>query len=271
MSLTTLTDSLADPHDLDASAPPPADQSTIPYRVHLANDQQDLEAAQRLRYRVFARECGAQLASGDSGLDRDPFDSYCDHLLVRSLESGQVVGTYRILTFEQARRAGGFYSANEFDLRRIAALSPRMVELGRACVDPTHRDGIVISLLWAGLFDYLSARRCEYVIGCGSVNVAGDNDVAVRVCNRLKHHRLAPADWRVFPYRPYPLDSDVTDPAATVPPLMKGYLRLGAMVCGDPAWDQHFGTADFLMLLPMAGISPRHVKGLRRRAERVRE
>ncbi|HUI25457.1 MAG TPA: GNAT family N-acyltransferase [Candidatus Kryptonia bacterium] len=246
-----------------------SDLPVTPYVVQLAVDNDDVEAAQRLRYRVFADECGARLTS-DSGLDRDPFDAYCDHLLVRSLESGQVVGTYRILTFEQARRAGGFYSANEFDLRRIAALGPRLVELGRACVDPAHRDGVVISLLWAGLFDYLSARGCEYVIGCGSVNLTGNDAGAAGLCNRLKRDRLAPPDWRVFPYRPYPLDGVAMDEQAMVPPLMKGYLRLGAFVCGDPAWDAHFGTADFLMLLPMAGISARHVNGLRRRAARTR-
>jgi putative hemolysin len=246
-----------------------ASEPSTPYVLQLAADQADLEAAQRLRYRVFAEEMGAQLASRLTGLDRDPFDSYCDHLLVRERATGEIVGTYRMLTFERARAAGGFYSANEFDLRRIAAVSMRMVEIGRACVHPDHRDGLVISLLWAGLFEYVAARQCEYVIGCGSVSLADSARSAISVCNRLKRERLGPAEWRVFPYRPYPLDDDATtDDADPVPPLMKGYLRLGAFVCGDPAWDQDFRTADFLMMLPVADINARYVTGLRRRAQR---
>jgi putative hemolysin len=263
----------------ELAAVPLADRSNVPmsgrasplasaYVTELASSEADVAAAQRLRFTVFAEEMGAHLPNATTGIDRDPFDQYCDHLLVRSCATGQVVGTYRVLTFEQARRAGGFYSANEFDLRRIAGVGPRMVELGRACVHPDHRDGIVIALLWAGLFDYIFSRGYEYVIGCGSVTVANNDRAAIAVCNRLKRDRLSPSHWRVFPYRPFPLDDGGAGDSDAIPPLIKAYLRLGAFVCGDPAWDRHFGTADFLMLLPVADINPRYVARMRRSPQR---
>jgi len=241
----------------------------VPYTIELAETSGDVRAALRLRYQVFAEEMGAWLPSGHAGLDRDPFDGYCDHLLVRECHSAEVVGTYRILTADRARAAGGFYSANEFDLTRLSGLR-RMVEVGRACVHPAHRDGVVIALLWAGLLDYIRMRGFDYVIGCASVHVAEVGGPAMSVCRRLKRNHLGPADRRVFPYRPFLLDGGEDDEEAPVPSLIKGYLRLGASVCGDPAWDPEFRSADFLLLLPVVDLNPRYVNGLRRRAERGR-
>lgn len=241
---------------------PPA----LPYLIELAETSGDVQAAQRLRYKVFAEEMGASLTSG---IDRDPFDPYCDHLLVRERHTAQVVGTYRILTAERAREAGGFYSANEFDLSRLSGLG-RIVEVGRACVHPDHRDGVVISLLWAGLLDYIWSRGFDHVIGCASVRVTDSGRSAMSVCNRLKRNHMSSADRRVFPYRPFLLDEGVEDEDDQVPPLIKGYLRLGASVCGDPAWDQDFRTADLLLMLSVADLNPRYASGLRRRAARGR-
>ncbi len=239
------------------------------YATEIAVCESDVQAAQRLRYEVFANELGAQIPGAEAGLDRDPFDRYCDHLLVRHCPTGDVVGTYRILRYEQAKRAGGFYSANEFDLRRLTRLGPRVMEVGRACVHPAHRGGLVVSQLWAALFDYVRATGHEYVIGCGSISVAEYGRQAVSICNRLKQTRLGPTELRVFPYRPFPLSNTAMADAGSLPPLLKGYLRLGASVCGDPAWDQRFGTADVLLLLRVADIAPRYARGLHRRAQRA--
>jgi putative hemolysin len=166
-----------------------------------------------------------------------------------------------MLGAEQARAAGGFYSETEFDVRRVldrvATTRACLVEVGRACVHPDYRRGGVVASLLAGLTHYLVERRCEYVIGCASVSAADDVQLAARVCARLTREYLAPAEWRVFPREPF-FVIPVGEGMAPVPPLIKGYLRLGAYVCGDPAWDERFETADLLLLLPMNSMSARH-------------
>jgi len=127
--------------------------------VRLAQTAAEVRAAQRLRYEVFAEEMGARLGGGaDIGLDRDRFDAYCDHLIVRAEPSGEVVGTYRILPPDGRERAGGWYCADEFDVSRLASFADRTIEVGRACVAPTFRCGHPITLLWAGLLRYCIAR-----------------------------------------------------------------------------------------------------------------
>lgn len=226
----------------------------------LAEDTATVLAAQRLRHRVFK---GTGLPSDDSGaIDRDEFDAYCEHLVVRDGASGDVVGTYRILTAERARAAGRFYSETEFDCARLHRLSGRLVEVGRACVDPAYRGGSVISLLLAGLTRYVVARRYDYVIGCASIDASRGMAETTRLCERLVRDHLGPEEWRVVPHVPlradaFPGATSTMPPEPDWPPLIKAYLRIGASVCGEPAWDAAFQTADVLMLLPMAAMTPR--------------
>lgn len=235
--------------------------------VRLAETAGEIQQAQRLRYAVFAEEMGAQLPDGAVlGLDRDRFDPYCDHLIVRARGGGGVVGTYRILPPEGRRRAGGWYCAAEFDVGRLDAFADRTVEIGRACVDPAYRSGHAISLLWAGLLRYVLQRPCQYVIGCASIGTGDGGHIAASVCRRLLQHHLAPPEWRVVPRRAFVLEGWDEIPDAPLPPLLKGYLRLGAQVCGEPAWDGDFDTADLLMMLPLAYTNPRYVDRLLRAA-----
>jgi putative hemolysin len=231
--------------------------------VSLARSGADVIEAQRLRYKVFADEIGARLASADEGLDRDIFDPYCEHLLVRDLDTNEVVGTYRILTSEQAERVGAFYSETEFDLANILPLTPRLVEVGRSCVHPDYRQGATIALLWAGLADYMLSRGYEYLIGCASISLADGHGPAVQLYERLRAAHLSPDEWRVFPRHPLPLlETPLPESVGPVqsPPLIKGYLRLGAYICGDPAWDPEFNAADLLVLLPMSRMNPRYAR-----------
>src|SRR5262245_9117355 len=234
--------------------------------VTLARTEDEVRAAQRLRWRVFVEELGARLESSEPGLDSDRFDAHCDHLLVRETATGDVVGTYRMLPPERVARAGGFYAESEFHLTRLVALRRRMVEVGRACVRRDHRTGGVISLLRRRLLGYLVRRGHEYVVGCASIGLGDDMSRAAALCRRIMREHLSPPDRRVFPRRPLPCDpTDETIPAS-LPPLLKGYLRLGAWVCGEPAWDPAFNTADLLLLLPMARLSKRHAMRLLRAA-----
>lgn len=225
----------------------------------LARSPSEVREAQALRYRVFAEEMGAKLSSIDK-LDRDGFDPFCDHLLVRERENGKVVGTYRILSPAMASEAGGYYSAGEFDLSRLEPLFDRTVEVGRACVDPDYRNGSTIALLWAGLAKYMLLNRYDYLIGCASISMADGGHAAASLYNRLKHDYLAPAEYRVFPRCPLPLDALRSNMDASCPALVKGYLRLGAYVCGEPAWDPDFNTADLLVMLPLARINKRYAE-----------
>ncbi|WP_137719124.1 GNAT family N-acetyltransferase [Methylobacillus flagellatus] len=241
---------------LERRLSPKAAEDDAPLHISFARNPSEVAEAQRLRYRIFVEEMGANLPSKD-GYDRDGFDAFCDHLLVRN-NNGEVVGTYRILSPFMANEAGGYYSAAEFDLSRLSPLFDRTVEVGRACVHEDYRHGGTITMLWAGLAKYMQANRYEYMIGCGSVGMGDGGHMAASLYNRLREDYLSPAEYRVFPRVPLPLDALRSDMPATIPPLMKGYLRLGAYICGEPAWDPDFNTADMLVMLPLSRLNKRY-------------
>jgi putative hemolysin len=228
--------------------------------VSLAESRWEVLEAQRLRFKVFAEEMGARLPNAHLGLDRDMYDRYCEHLVVREDETGEVVGTYRILTSHQARRIGGFYADEEFDLTRFQHLRERMLEVGRACVHPDHRNGAAIGLLWSALARYILVRGYEYVIGCASIGMGDGGIAAASIYNSLRQTAMSPIEYRVFPRHRLALEATSGPVAAAMPPLIKGYLRLGAHVCGEPAWDPDFNTADILMLLPLARVERRYAR-----------
>jgi putative hemolysin len=225
--------------------------------VSMARNAAEIAEAQRLRYKVFAEEMGAQVAGRD-GLDIDGFDEYCEHLLVRETATHQVIGTYRILSPHQAQKAGGYYSAGEFDLSRLSHLFGSMVEVGRSCVHQDHRNGGTITMLWAGLAKYMLTHNYEYMIGCGSVPIHDGGHLAASLYNKLKDTHLSPPEYRVFPRIPLPIEALNKDLPAECPPLIKGYLRLGAYICGEPAWDAAFNSADMLVLLPLSKLDGRY-------------
>jgi len=227
--------------------------------LEFARSADDILDAQRLRHRIFAGEMGARLPSRIPGVDHDIYDPYCEHLVVRDTQSGEIVGTYRILSPENARQVG-FYSENEFDLTRLQHLRPRLVEIGRSCVHPDYRTGATISLLWSGLARYMLDGGYDYLMGCASISMADGGHTAASLYTRLSADYLGSAEYRVFPRCPLPLAALKRDLPAEVPPLIKGYLRAGAWICGEPAWDPDFNTADLPILLPMTRIADRYAK-----------
>lgn len=233
--------------------------------VQLARTDDDVRAAQRLRYEVFAGELTARLGDGAGGIDEDGFDRFCDHLLVRSGD-GEVIGTYRILRPAGACQAGGYYSETEFDLSRLRLLGSQMIEVGRACVRKDHRDGRVIGRLWSGLLRYIVEGGFRYVVGCASIEARDGLGRAESACRHLLANHLAPHPWRVFPWHPFAVPDSAPPDESAVPSLIQGYLRLGAVVCGEPAWDPDFRCADVLMLLPVERINVRYVERLLRLA-----
>jgi putative hemolysin len=228
--------------------------------VSLAKHDDDIRAAQRLRYEVFAQECGASLKSPVEGIDCDEFDEFCDHLIVRNEPTDEVVGTYRILTSWKAKQLGAFYSQSEFDLRNLMPLVPRVVEVGRSCIRQGYRDGAVITLLWSGLAQYMMTHGYEYLMGCASIQLHDGGTSATSTYMNLKSGCLSPERWRVYPKVPFRLQQVNHSAQLPLPPLIKGYVRLGAYVCGEPAWDREFNSADLFMLLPLSRMNPRYAR-----------
>lgn len=226
----------------------------------LARTEAEVQEAQRIRFKVFAEEMGAKIPNAGQGLDIDRFDAYCDHLLVRDSENDKVVGTYRMLPPEQALKAGGYYSETEFDMTRLANLRDRMVEVGRSCVHQDYRDGATITQLWSGLADYIGKNGHEYLIGCASISMSDGGHYAASVYDKVHKLHGAPSEYRVFPHYPLPLHALNRNLEVTVPPLIKGYLRLGAYIAGQPAWDPDFNTADLFILLPVSRMNPKYAK-----------
>jgi len=251
-----------------AHAPPALREGPAPvFNVHWAQDGCEVREAQRLRYRIFAGEMGAQLsppAGAPAGHDVDRFDAFCEHLLVRATrpgeEPGEVIGTYRVLTPDAARRAGGLYSETEFDLQRVRPLLGKAVELGRSCVHPNWRSGGVVMALWGALGEFMLANGLDTMIGCASVGMRDGGHGAASLWARLRETHLSPPEWRVTPRLPLPLDDLRQDLEIETPTLIKGYLRCGAKVLGAPAWDPDFGTADLPLLMRFDELPARYRK-----------
>ncbi len=242
----------------------------------LCNDATSIEGAQRLRHDVFTSEAGFTVADDlhTRGLDADRFDEHCDHLLVRDEDTGELVGCYRMLPPPGAIAAGGLYIATEFDVSALDLLRPSLVEMGRAVVRRGHRNGAVVLLMWAGILAYLDRSGYDFVTGCVSVPVldpAGQAPPGSQLRGvrdfALRRHR-APAQYTMRPLRPVVVAgralSDIDPPGrVSIPPLMRGYLRLGAQVCGEPAHDPEFGVADFPALLDKRHADIRYLRRLR--------
>jgi putative hemolysin len=229
------------------------------YSLVVARGSDDVVAAQRLRYRIFAGELGATLHGPLPGLDVDEFDEHCDHLLVREDRGGEIVGCYRMLP---PGRAGGLYSEREFDLSAFAPLRAALVETGRSCVHPEHRTGAVMSLMWAGIARYMTLTGHRYLAGCASVPLADGGSLARGVWDVVSAKHLSPPTYRVRPLLPWDPDAVPSPPKPVLPPLLRGYLRLGAWACGRPALDPDFGCADLLVLLPMDRVDRRYLRFL---------
>ncbi|MEU9734540.1 GNAT family N-acyltransferase [Streptomyces sp. NPDC048002] len=240
---------------------PPQPAAPTRYTVGIARTEDDVRAAQRLRHEVFAGEMGALLDTPQPGHDIDAFDAYCDHLLVRETGTGQVVGTYRLLPPDRAAVAGRLYSEGEFDLAPLDPIRPGLVEVGRSCVHPDHRDGAVIGLIWAGIARYMVDNGHEWLAGCCSVPLADGGTLAAATWDRVREKHLAPEEYRVRPLLPWSPEGVARPQGRTeLPPLLRGYLRLGAWVCAEPAHDPDFGVADLYVLLSMRRVNARYLK-----------
>jgi putative hemolysin len=231
------------------------------YRSRLAANEEDIQAAQRLRFEVFNLELNEGLAeSWRTHLDVDRYDEACDHLLVEHVPTGQVVGTYRLQTGTMAAAKHGYYSAQEFDFAPYEPVRSEVVELGRACVHQSHRKMNVLNMLWRGIAEYSLERKARYLVGCSSLT-SQDPAFGHAMFQKLAPEFLVPEAFRTDPLAPYRLPDvppleDCPDP----PRLLRSYLTIGAKICGPAALDREFGTIDFLTLIDLRDM-PAVVKG----------
>ena len=255
-----------------------------PLEVRLARSKTEIKRAQKLRYKVFYKN-GHAIADAATLLarrDKDAFDKICDHLLVidhdapPTLRGNQpVVGTYRLLRQEQADAHHGFYSENEFDLspllRRHRGL--RFLELGRSCVLPRYRTKRTVELLWQGIWNYVQLNRIDVMIGCASLDGTDPERLALPL-SFLHHHAGAPEPWRAQAQSSRHvamnrMAKDAIDPKAALralPPLIKGYLRVGAYIGDGAVIDHQFGTTDVLVIMPVSAIAARYTAHFKARA-----
>ena len=247
--------------------------------VRLATTAKEIRRAQRLRFKVFYDEMSASPhgAALISRRDVDAYDAICDHLLVLDHDvkpkpfrnaKPKVVGTYRLLRQDVANRHGGFYTRGEYDIAPLLRAHPdlRFLELGRSCVLKPYRNKRTVELLWHGIWTYVLHHRIDVMIGCASLEGTQPQHLALPL-SFLHHYAAAPTEWqaRALPGRFTAMDilpKDAVDPKAALhalPPLIKGYLRLGATFGTGAVIDRQFGTTDVLVVLPVSAINPRYI------------
>jgi putative hemolysin len=227
------------------------------YTTRLARNADEVRAAQALRFEVFNLELHEGLASSyATGLDADPFDAACDHLLVEHRPSGSIVGTYRLQTGLNAQASLGYYCAQEFHFDVFEPLRGQIIELGRACVHRQHRNLVVLGLLWKGIADYAKTRGRRYLIGCSSLT-SQDAAVGASAYADLCRKHLAAPQWRTTPLPAYECSlNQVAAEPVTIPKLLRAYVTLGAKICGPPALDAHFKTIDFITMMDLEALHP---------------
>lgn len=250
--------------EMTGPAAPPRDVvTTAGYRLGLVAVRSELLAVCRLRDLVFGLEGGAT-TPGPDGLDLDRFDDLCDHLVVwwsDGVSAEIPVATYRLLPPSAVRtspRRDSLYTATEFDLAPIEDLLPESIEAGRACVHPAHRNATTISLLWRGIARYAEAAGTRYLLGCASFSDRDGGVAAADFVEYATRRHLMPELRQVRPRRAFALPRGPRN-RPDIPPLLRGYLRLGATVSPEPAWDETFGTIDFLVLLDLATADRRYL------------
>lgn len=237
-----------------------------PYGIKYAGSGEEVMACQKLRFRVFQQEQGKGGSDPAQQIDHDSFDEHAVHLLVYKDSPGCVIGTYRFIQVQN--HVADMYSAKEFHISGLEPILSKTLEVGRSCVDPGFRDGTVVSLLWSGIAETMRRSGMRYLIGCASL----EDDRPAAAMALYEHFRrtglldrqihAVPADgYRLNDVDDADIEAFLNDSAALrdlLPPLLKGYMRLGAKICGEPAFDHEFGTIDFLILLDVARLPERY-------------
>lgn len=235
----------------------PRSAGSSDYSLEFA-DRDEIPEVQRLRHDVLAAEFGTHLPTLAHGLDSDEFDEHCDHLIVRHTRSRAIVGTYRLMTPQCAALVGGRFGDRTFDLGSLHHLRQDLVEAGRSCVHPDHRQGAVISLIWHGIGRYLRTTGHGHLGGCAWVSLHDEGRTAAGIWAAVREKHLAPQQYRVTPRERLFGDDAAEVDRAALPPLLRAYLRAGGWVCAEPAYDPEAKVAAFYVLLSLDQLNPRY-------------
>ena len=221
----------------------------------------ELKAAQRLRADVFGAEYGVSFAH-PQGLDCDRFDPYCRHINVYDTRQQRLIATTRLLSREQTVFTGGFYSEAQIDHSQLLPrLEGRVLAIGRTCVHSEYRSGAAITVLWSALADFLTKENFAYLIGCASIGLSEDAGRYQAIVKTLQDEQFVPEDWRVRPRRcPPQLPTLCGDVSASLPPLLKAYLRMNAKIGGEASWDAEFNCADMFIVLDVSTLAGRYAQ-----------
>lgn len=237
--------------------------------VRLARNLREIQSAQQLRYRVFYKELKAHpsLWNWLRQLDVDQYDQLSDHLIVVDVSNSMIVGTYRIITQEKVTTSKDFYTSQEFDIQKTIANHPnhRFMEVGRACIDINYRNKSTLNLLWRGLYQYVKEEKIDVLMGCAGLSGI-DVSKHRQVLSYLYHYHLAPIEWQGQAYASNFIEMNLVEKKSLnireimkgLPPLVKGYLRLGAYIGNGAAIDQNFNTTDILIILPVNNIDEKY-------------
>ena len=248
--------------------------------IRLARTQGEIESAQRLRYQVFYEEYAAQPSArmAASRLDVDDFDAFADHLIVIDTSSGreEIVGTYRLLNQAAADKYGQFYSSSEYELAPILNIDASLLELGRSCVLPEYRTRHVMQHLWQGLADYIADNKIDLMFGCASLHGTDIKSLA-QPLSYLYHYHLAPEHVRTRALKGryinmnmIPKDElDVKQAFKSLPPLIKGYLRVGATIGDGAVVDEQFNTTDVCIIVETDNLPARYRKHYERKIQKT--
>jgi putative hemolysin len=261
----------------EAKSDRPVDVAGGNLRIRLAEDAAEIRAAQALRYRVFYESMAARPTPEMAAARRDfdSFDDYCDHLLVFDAERGTgpeaVVGTYRVMRREGATRRGQFYTSDEYEIGRLTSYPGEILELGRSCVDPTYRSGATMQLLWRGIAEYVFYHNISIMFGCASLPGTDPQDLRMPLAY-LYHHHLAPPALRAraVPERYVSMDLlapdqfTIAEARQALPPLIKGYLRLGGFVGDGAVVDPDFGTTDVCVVVKTDWVTDKYLRHYKR-------
>ncbi len=258
---------------VEARASGPVDVRSNALHLRLAETKEEVAAAQALRYRVFYEEMSAKATAGMVAAKRDfdAFDEYCDHMVVFDSARGAgpeaIIGTYRLMGREAAKRCGRFYSAGEYDIANLVAYPGEILELGRSCIEADHRNGGTMQLLWHGIAEYVLAHDVGLMFGCASLPGVEPEALAVPL-SFLYHHHLAPPALRAWALPERRVAMNVIPPGdisprralRMLPPLIKGYLRLGGFVGEGAVVDHDFGTTDVCVVVKTEWVTNRYLR-----------
>lgn len=247
-------------------------------KIRLVDSESELHAAQKLRYEVFYEEFGAVPSNDMKKLERDfdEYDDLADHLIVTDIVGGQeeIIGTYRLMSEKAADAMGRFYSSDEYDLKPLIDSEYTLLELGRSCVMPNYRAGPVLQLLWQGIADYVWQHDVDILFGCASIH-STDIDELGPMLSYLHHHHLAVKHLRATAVKDRYIDMNIMPPEdintkavfADLPPLIKGYLRIGAMIGDGAVIDPQFNTTDVCIIAQSHMVTSRYKKHFDRKTE----